>query len=104
MVARKPTRTVEEQPAATMEQRLAISSDIRDFTNLMRETLTRIERMVLAFGGMAEGEQAAMAGVLTADEVAELGAMANLAQLFVLDVRAAAPTFLPGPTSVPTLP
>jgi uncharacterized circularly permuted ATP-grasp superfamily protein len=80
-----------------MEQRLELSLAIRDYTNQMREVIARIERMVIALTGMTESEQIALGEVLSAREVGELQAVAQLAHEFVADARAAAPTFLPAP-------
>lgn len=88
---------------ATMEQRLDMGLAVRDYVNRMRETMQRIEAMTGTFAGLSAGEQVALAEVLTPGEVAEIEAIANLAQLFVADAQAAAPTFLPA-AAAPELP
>lgn len=79
----------------TLDARLAMSLAIRDYINQMHETMTRIERMVSAFKGLAAGDAITLGAVLSVSEVAELQALANLAQFFLADAREAAPTFLP---------
>jgi len=77
-----------------IKERLELALAVRQRLNRITEVVGDIEEMVTGMSVLSGSQRDLLAKVLTADEAKEMNALWNLAQNFLIDVQAAAPTLL----------
>ena len=77
-----------------IKERLELALAVRQRLNRITEIVGNIEEMVTGLSALSTEWRELLAKVLTVNEAKEMNALWNLAQIFLADVRAAAPTLL----------
>ena len=81
-----------------IKERLELALAVRQRLNRITEIVGNIEEMVTGLSAPSTERRELLAKVLTVNEAKEMNALWNLAQIFLADVRAAAPTLLAAET------